>query len=197
MSFIEERPEVNEVYAKLIKAKSSFGKAIKNSINPHFGNKYVDLQSVLDAVTDALLENDLVISQTGEHNGNIFVLRTMLYDSSGDSIDFGVMPIKTIKDDAQSFGSALTYARRYALMSAFGLAPEDDDDGELAGRPMSELEKARLQVIELGKELNQKGYTVEAIKGCLNNVPSQQLTLEEAKEAIGRLNKLLEMEGKA
>lgn len=196
MSFIDdERPQVNECYAKLIKAKKAFGKAIKNAKNPHFKNNYADLQSVLDAVTDALLDNDLVISQTGERNGEMFVLRTMLFDSNGDSIDFGIMPVKTVKDDAQAFGSGLTYARRYALMSAFGLAPEDDD-GTLASQPMSEVEKARLKVVELGKFLMSKGYTAQEVQGCLNGIPSNQLTPTQANEAIERLNKLVEMEGK-
>jgi len=51
MSLIDdERPQVNECCAKLIKAKAQFGKALKNANNPHFNKTYADLQSVLDAV---------------------------------------------------------------------------------------------------------------------------------------------------
>ena len=196
MSFIDdERPQVNEVYAKLIQAKKAFKPVLKSRQGHNY--KYADLETIFDAIRNALEEQGLLLIQQGEVINGLDYIRTIVVSEHGSEVDFGVTPIKTIKHDAQAFGSGLTYARRYAIGMALGLAPEDDDDGELAGRPMSELEKARLQVIELGKELNQKGYTVEAIKGCLNNVPSQQLTLEEAKEAIGRLNKLLEMEGKA
>jgi hypothetical protein len=198
MSFIEnERPQVNEVYAKLIEAKKQFGKAIKNAKNPHFKNNYADLQSVLDAVTDALLGNDLVVSQTGERSGDLFVIRTLVFDSNGDSIDFGIMPVKTIKDDAQAFGSGLTYARRYALMSAFGLAPEDDD-GQLASIA-SPVDALRQQVIKLGKECISLGITPSEVQGALKGVEAKNLTEHQAHQGIDSLTKIIEMtkKGKA
>lgn len=195
MSFIEdERPQVNEVYAKLIKAKAQFGKAIKNAKNPHFKNNYADLQSVLDAVTVALIENDLVVSQTGERCGDVFVIRTLVFDSNGDSIDFGIMPVKTLKEDAQAFGSGLTYARRYALMSAFGLAPEDDD-GQLASIA-SPADALRQQVIKLGKECLDLGITPDEIKGALKGVEARNLTEHQAHLAIESLTKIIEMSKK-
>jgi len=35
--------------------------------------------------------------------------------------------VPAAKQDPQGYGSALTYARRYSLMAACGIAPEDDD----------------------------------------------------------------------
>ena len=195
MSFIEdERPQVNKVYAKLIKAKAQFGKALKNAKNPHFKNNYADLQSVLDAVTVALIENDLFVSQTGERSGDVFVIRTLVFDSNGDSIDFGIMPVKTLKEDAQAFGSGLTYARRYALMSAFGLAPEDDD-GQLASIA-SPADALRQQVIKLGKECLDLGITPDEIKGALKGVEARNLTEHQAHLAIESLTKIIEMSKK-
>jgi hypothetical protein len=197
MSILDERPQVNEVYAKLILAKAQFGKAIKNAKNPHFKNNYADLQSVLDAVTDALLANDLVVSQIGERSGDVFAIRTLVFDSNGDSIDFGIMPIKTIKEDAQAFGSGLTYARRYALMSAFGLAPEDDD-GQLASIA-SPVDALRQQVFKLGKECLDLQITADEIKGALKGVEAKSLTEHQAHLAIESLTKIIEMtkKGKA
>jgi hypothetical protein len=189
-----ERPEVNEVYAKLILAKAQFGKAIKNAKNPHFKNNYADLQSVLDAVTDALLANDLVVSQTGERSGDLFVIRTLVFDSNGDSIDFGIMPVKTIKDDAQAFGSGLTYARRYALMSAFGLAPEDDD-GQLASIA-SPLDALRQQVLKMAVECSKSGYDDNVIQNALKGLKSSQLSESQAYQAIDSLSKMIEMSKK-
>lgn len=192
-----ERPEVNEVYTKLIKAKAQFGKAIKNAKNPHFKNNYADLQSVLDAVTDALLANDLVVSQTGERSGDVFAIRTLVFDSNGDSIDFGIMPVKTIKEDAQAFGSGLTYARRYALMSAFGLAPEDDD-GQLASIA-SPADALRQQVAKLGKECLDLGIQLNEVQGALKGVEAKNLTEHQAHLAIESLTKIIELtkKGKA
>jgi len=196
MSLIDdERPQVNEVYAKLILAKAQFGKAIKNAKNPHFKNNYADLQSVLDAVTDALLANDLVVSQTGERSGDVFAIRTLVFDSNGDSIDFGIMPVKTIKEDAQAFGSGLTYARRYALMSAFGLAPEDDD-GQLASIA-SPVDAVRANVRKLANEAHKDyGYSLEEITATLKGVSSEVMTQEQAYKAIESLSKLIEMSKK-
>ena len=191
---IEERPQVNEVYAKLVKAKAQFGKAIKNANNPHFKNNYADLQSVLDAVTDALLANDLFVSQTGERSGDVFAIRTLVFDSNGDSIDFGIMPVKTIKEDAQAFGSGLTYARRYALMSAFGLAPEDDD-GQLASIA-SPVDALRQQVVKLGKECMDAGVLASEVAKALQNVKAQDLTEHQARLGIDSLTKIIEMSKK-
>lgn len=196
MSFIEdERPQVNEVYAKLIKAKAQFGKALKNANNPHHKNNYANLQSVLDAVTVALIENDLFVSQTGERCGDVFVIRTLVFDSNGDSIDFGIMPVKTLKEDAQAFGSGLTYARRYALMSAFGLAPEDDD-GQLASID-SPVDAIRANVRKLANEAHKDyGYSLEEITSTLKGVSSEVMTQEQAYKAIESLSKLIEMSKK-
>jgi hypothetical protein len=197
MSLIEERPQVNEVYDKLIKAKKQFGKALKNANNPHFKSRYADLQSVLDAVTDALLDNDLFVTQNGEVIDGKTYLRTLVFDSNGDSIEFGLLPIKTVKDDAQAFGSGLTYARRYALMSAFGLAPEDDD-GQLASIA-SPVDALRQQVIKLGKECLYLGITADEIKGALKGVEAKNLTEHQAHLAIESLTKIIELtkKGKA
>jgi len=189
-----ERPEVNECYAKLIKAKKQFGKAIKNAKNPHFKNNYADLQSVLDAITDALLDNDLVVSQVGQSLGEGFVIKTLVFDSNGDSIDFGIMPVKTVKDDAQAFGSGLTYARRYALMSAFGLAPEDDD-GQLASIA-SPLDALRQGVIRLGNECITLGVKPSDVSNALNGVKSQDLNEHQARLGIDALTKIIESKRK-
>jgi DNA-binding FrmR family transcriptional regulator len=198
MSLIDdERPQVNECCAKLIKAKAQFGKALKNAKNPHFKNNYADLQSVLDAVTVALLENDLFVTQTGERSGDMFVIRTQVFDSNGDYVDLGIMPVKTIKDDAQAFGSGLTYARRYALMSAFGLAPEDDD-GQLASIA-SPADALRQQVAKLGKECLDLGIQLNEVQGALKGVEAKNLTEHQAHLAIESLTKIIEMtkKGKA
>jgi hypothetical protein len=196
MSFIDdERPQVNEVYSKLIEAKKQFGKALKNANNPHFKSRYADLQSVLDAISEAFQDKGLFVSQNGESIDGKPYLRTLVFDANGDSIDFGIMPVKTIKDDAQAFGSGLTYARRYALMSAFGLAPEDDD-GQLASIA-SPVDAVRANVRKLANEAHKDyGYSLEEITATLKGVSSEVMTQEQAYKAIESLSKLIEMSKK-
>jgi hypothetical protein len=65
------------------------------------------------------------------------VISTLAHAESGEWIK-GVLTIKPVKADPQGIGSALTYARRYALCAMVGIAPDDDDDGEAAmGRPQT------------------------------------------------------------
>ena len=118
-----ESMETKSVHARFIKAKKGFGKAGKNAKNPHLKNQYAVLSSVLEAVTDSLNDAGLYLHQVVTAEG----LHTSIMSCDGEAIDFGVMPILASKQDAQGYGSGLTYARRYSIMNACGIAPEDDD----------------------------------------------------------------------
>jgi hypothetical protein len=60
---------------------------------------------------------------------------TRLMHSSGQWIEDGGVPLILSKDDMQGLGSALTYSRRYGLMSMVGVAPEDDDGNAASQKP--------------------------------------------------------------
>lgn len=126
---------INELALALSKAQSQMKGATKDSSNPFFKSKYADLSSVWDACRDPLSKNGLCIIQTISVDVNTgTVLVTTLAHSSGQWID-SQYPIIPIKPDPQSMGSAVTYARRYALMAIVGIAPEDDD-GNNASAPV-------------------------------------------------------------
>jgi hypothetical protein len=118
---------IDQIVPALIKAKASFKAAVKDASNPHFKSKYVSLDGVIDAIDGALLENGIFQTQpTAMPEGGKTVLHTRLLHISGQWLG-GEYPIHPIKNDPQAEGSALTYARRYALMALAGIAPEDDD----------------------------------------------------------------------
>ncbi|MES2902858.1 MAG: ERF family protein [Pseudomonadota bacterium] len=107
--------------------------ATKSANNPHFKAKYADLGSVIDAIKPALIKNSLFFTQvTHEATGGVCI-ETMIYHASGESMSGGKLFVPANKQDAQGFGSALTYARRYSLMTAFGV-PAEDDDGNAAAK---------------------------------------------------------------
>lgn len=105
--------------------------ATKGKRNPHFKSSYADLQSVIDVIKPYLAEHGLWFSQkTHDAEGGVKV-ETVLHHASGESYSFGALYVPAAKRDPQGYGSALTYARRYSLMTAFGV-PAVDDDGNAA-----------------------------------------------------------------
>lgn len=115
------------ISAALVKAQKEFGPALKSSTNPHFRSKYADLAACVEAVIDALNNNGIYLMQlTEEHESGVKVSTVFIHES-GEQISGGSLFMPASKQDAQGFGSALSYARRYSLMAACGIAPEDDD----------------------------------------------------------------------
>jgi hypothetical protein len=110
----------------LAKAQGAIESAEKNKTNPHFKSNFADLASVWDACREQLSKNGLSVIQITELWGSSVVLRTVLMHSSGEFIS-GVYPVNPVMNGPQGLGSAMTYARRYALMAMVGIAPEDDD----------------------------------------------------------------------
>lgn len=110
-----------------VNAQKGFGAALKTSTNPHFKSKYADLSACVEAVIDSLNNNGIALMQkTYECNDGVMV-ETVFVHESGEVIDCGLLHVPASKQDPQGYGSALTYARRYSLLAATGLAPEDDD----------------------------------------------------------------------
>ena len=117
---------IKELACALAKAQSAMRGAVKDSENPHFRSKYADLASVWEACRAALGENGLSIVQAPRTVEGGVEVETMLLHQSGEWISES-LAIPVSKQDAQGFGSALTYCRRYGLSSIVGIAPEDDD----------------------------------------------------------------------
>ena len=126
--------EIKNIYSAFIKAQANIEKAVKDSTNPHFRSKYADLGSVVDAIKPHLEEQGLAFFQKFHECDKGIKIETIVIHESGESISNGILFVPVTKSDAQGFGSACTYARRYSLQSAFGVAP-DDDDGNAASQP--------------------------------------------------------------
>lgn len=119
--------EQKQVCAALVKAQKAFGPALKSSSNPHFKSRYADLAACVEAVIDGLNSNGIALVQKQHpHDGGVSV-ETIFIHESGEQLSAGVLTVPAAKQDPQGYGSALTYARRYSLMAACGIAPEDDD----------------------------------------------------------------------
>lgn len=117
-----------------VAAKREFAPALKTSSNPHFRSKYADLAGCLEAVNDALLNQGIAVYQETTECENGVIVETVFLHESGETLRGGKLHVPAPKHDPQGYGSALTYARRYSIMAACGIAAEDDD-GNAASRP--------------------------------------------------------------
>lgn len=138
----DQSPSLGALFAALAKAQSVVKAAAKDHVNPHIGSKYADLASVWTACREALTVNALSVVQAvnSTPDGQIEVVTTLGH-SSGEwmrartrvQVEPQVSHKGTKQPWIQAAGSAITYARRYALAAMVGVAPDDDDDGNAAG----------------------------------------------------------------
>lgn len=123
---------ISSLAAALAKAQPKIEGATKDKTNPHFKSKYADLASVAEAIAGPLADNGLSYVQTSHDREHAAAIETIILHTSGEWLGCGVVAVPVSKLDAQGFGSALTYARRYSLSAAFGVVPEDDDGNQAA-----------------------------------------------------------------
>lgn len=164
--------------------------------------KYADLSAVIDAIKPALIANDLFFTQHPEPVQGGVQIETVLHHAGGEHMSLGSLFVPANKNDAQAFGSALTYARRYALVTAFGV-PVEDDDGKAASvkPPVQTDDPARLDDATLTKIIqlcnavggDQAGIVCKAYR--IDALPD--LTPSQAKAVVARLEEKLEEKAKA
>jgi hypothetical protein len=135
---------MKNIYAAFVKAQSGFAPALKTSTNPHFRSKYVQLSGCIEAVVDALNAAGIGLIQRTSEDSTGVTVETIFVHESGEMMECGKLHVPASKQDAQGYGSALTYARRYSLMAACGIAPEDDD-GNGASKAKEDEEKAKAE----------------------------------------------------
>lgn len=152
--YAEQEAEMNLLPKALVKAQTQFGRALKSSDNPYFKSKYADLGSVVDAVMGPLNENGIAVVQLTHPSHQGVTVETLFIHESGEQMSAGQLYLPAPQQDPQKFGGALTYARRYALMSACGIAPEDDDGNaaskavhEEQAKPISDEQAAEVRAL--------------------------------------------------
>ena len=115
------------IISLLIKARSEIQPPKKEGTNPHFRSRYVTLEGCIEAVTEPLAKNGFFLSQqVGSNEFGSFVT-TKIYHQDYSQVMECTVPLVLAKNDMQGLGSAVTYARRYGIMSLLNLPSEDDD----------------------------------------------------------------------
>ncbi len=125
--------QIDKLAAALAKAQGEIGSAAKDATNPHFKSKYADMASVVAAMREPFAKAGLAIHQGPRNFGDELRLVTRILHASGQWLEDDGYPLLLDKQNMQGLGSASTYARRYGLMAAAGVAPEDDDGNAATG----------------------------------------------------------------
>jgi hypothetical protein len=129
---------MKNIATAFVKAQRDFAPALKTSTNPHFKSKYADLAACVEAVIDALNTNGIAMIQRTHDDETGVTVETVFIHESGETIESGRLHVPAAKNEPQGYGSALTYARRYSLMAACGIAPEDDDGNSASRKPKNQ-----------------------------------------------------------
>lgn len=184
----------SKVAAALVKAQKEFGPALKSSTNPHFKSRYADLAACVEAVVDALNNNGIALTQRLSPCDDGVIVETVFVHESGEIINCGQLHVPASKQDPQGYGSALTYARRYSLMAACGIAPEDDDANAASRRPAPSAplpditdHLAAIEASANSEEMT-KAYQL-AYEACQGHQSLQAKVIEAKKARIERAKK--------
>ncbi len=174
---------LKELATALSKAQAEIKGALRDTTNPFYKVKYADLSSVVEAIRAPLASSGLSYVQIAHDSENCAKIETVILHSSGEWLSCGTVSVPVSKEDAQGFGSALTYARRYGLSAAFGVAPEDDDGNAAA-------KAAQKTGLIVDQELAIEGMAVEVVAALRRE--AEKITADfytiGAKAALGSWN---------
>lgn len=196
---MEMSESIKDLACALAKAQGEMKNATKSSDNPYFKSKYADLAECLNVVREPLAKNGLSVFQANEGiaDGKLAVT-TLLMHSSGQYLKVtSSYPVQ--KNDPQGFGSTLTYARRYGLAAALGLA-QDDDDGNAACQPQQQSKpqaKPKAQLQPTGNKfvkIMPNGDVQVLVKGTDKDGNAVGVYKSIKEETIEILEKMLTME---
>ena len=187
---MNQSESIKELAAALVKAQASMGGAVKGKDNDYFSSTYADLTSIIKVIKKPFEENGLSYTQfpVTSSGGKGLGVVTMLMHTSGEWLQSEFfLPMKLTQKnpngDPQTAGSAITYARRYALQAMAGI-PAVDDDAEAA---MLRTEPTLPDGIS--NDQPKKRVSKKLVQGVVATVVSAEASGEtsELMEALGEL----------
>lgn len=144
---MDKSESIKEIATALLAVQKEMPTVAKTASNPFFKSKYTPLDKVMPEALKALNKHGISVSQLVSNVEGKNSLTTLLMHSSGEYIS-GTQPLILAKDDPQGQGSAITYARRYSIMSAIGMVSDDDDDGNKATSGITDLTKKKTELYQ-------------------------------------------------
>ena len=105
----------------------------KDQTNPHYRNAYASFESCLNTIKPALHQHNFILVQSNNRDELGDYTQTKFVHESGQELTTKVYLVLE-RENMQGVGSAITYAKRYGILTLAGIEPEvkDDDDGNKA-----------------------------------------------------------------
>ena len=180
---------IKNLAASLCKAQAEMGGAVKDSKNPFFKSDYADLTSVIKAIKEPFANHGLSYTQFPTNDDGRIGVSTLLMHESGEYLEHSYT-LPTTKADPQAAGSAITYARRYALQSIAGI-PTADDDAESAMLRNNQSKSAVLsedQAKEIKALLAEHGVDVKVFLKHFKATSVDEMLAVHYSKAVAALN---------
>ena len=161
-------------------------------VGDKYSYKYVDIAQIHDYLESI---NARYIQQIQRIEGDDYVMTKRCFDEKWEDewlqgckvVD---ATLNGVKNPAQEQGSALTYARRYSLLMAFGLATEDDDAQSLS-KPATAKDNTKLTLmVQLGNLIEEKGADREKVLEYYGVKSDKEMTVDQLTKAIKDVSSL-------
>lgn len=152
--------------AALIKAQQEMEPLVKDAKNPHFNSRYSTLAGVQEVALPALAKYEIAVLQSvgveWQDSGPLVKVGCTLFHAPSGEFVVNDIPLRPVKADPQGIGSAITYGRRYLLMTMAGLAPEDDDGNAASRQPVQKPVKPQNVSRETFQTVEHRNITSDA-----------------------------------
>lgn len=208
---MKKSDSISELAKAFAKTQQELKQPLKDAENPFFKSTYVPLENVAESITETATKNGLSFSQEPSFDDGMVTVTTLVMHNSGEWIEYAPLKLKPVKNDPQSYGSAITYAKRYALSAIFGITSDKDDDGNEATQPQKpqrqqqatkqaqvkqyiSADKAKQYEDDVQAIINATGMNDGSIMGALlNHVGAtmiKNITTDKANEAEAFIAKM-------
>ncbi|MBW2998673.1 ERF family protein [Candidatus Woesearchaeota archaeon] len=165
---MQQSEEIGELCKAILALQKDETSMKADGSNPHFNSKYSTLSNVFDTIKKFVSKHDLVtLQQIIIENDKSFLCTKLVHAPSGQWIS-SMMRLTPERNSLQGLGSAISYARRYSLVTILGLSTSDDDGNEATKEEEQAQRAKKIQQEKQQKLTQQKIETVLLEKGEYN-----------------------------
>jgi len=124
----------------LVSLRGELANPARDAKNPYYGSKYAKLEGIIKEIRQLLFDNNLTFIQNIVSENNTIMAQTIFIHASGEERTIDGPRVVLEKFTPQTVGAVTTYAKRYSLLAALGVEPDEDDDANSAEDDFDDLD---------------------------------------------------------